>query len=89
MQYSCQTSFMYIGPCDLRPLQLAIPSILRPAINDNTFILSIKISPYFKTAMTSNISPYVSDGVVIKSRNHCTLVIFVRYQLCKSTIKVM
>ena len=47
--------WQYSGPCDLRPLHLTIPSILRPAISDTILIFSIQISLYFKT--TSNLRP--------------------------------
>ncbi len=31
----------YSGPCNLRPLHLTIPSILRPAISDTILIFSV------------------------------------------------
>ncbi len=31
----------YSGPCDLRPLHLTIPSILRPAISDTSLVFSV------------------------------------------------
>ncbi len=45
---------IYTVPCDLRPLHLMIPSILRPAISDNSYIFNINILP-FNT--TSNLRP--------------------------------
>ena len=33
--------YKYSGPCDLRPLYLAIPCILRPDISDTTCTFSV------------------------------------------------
>ncbi len=37
---------LYSGPADLKPLCLTVPSILRMAISDNSFIFSIYIPPF-------------------------------------------
>ncbi len=66
--------YIYSGPCDLRPLYLTIPCILRPNISDTTFIFPVYISLYFKT--TFNLRPYCAGwmgggGDVWNHRDHC------------------
>ena len=56
------------GPCDLRPLHLTIPSILRPLISNITPIFSVSLE--IKT--TSNLRIFLAEGVVLKCRDHCT-----------------
>ncbi len=55
---------VYSSPCDLRPLYLTIPCILRPDISGTTCIFSVSTSLYFKT--TFNLRPYFAgwtDGL--------------------------
>ncbi len=73
----------YSGPCDLRPLYLTIPCILRPDISDTTCV-------YFQYKYPSILRPpsiydhiLLAEWAVLNHRDHCSTIM-----LCTSTNRV-